>query len=344
MAALGVVTTGGLLWQQSRLQAPRWVSAVRKPTGQYAVVALAADGRLIWEFGLPHRGHSVVPSPDGQLLAAFPRRPGQTIWLLDSTDGRLLRTLQAGPGRQMNGHGVFSADGRSLLVTETVFGETTHGEIAVYDVRSGALTRRFASGGLDPHQCLWCGGLLAVAHGGYIEFPNRSKPKQLDPLRPPNLAWLDASSGQLRRADVLADPGLSIRHLAADGEAVFAGFQHDDGPAARASLLGYATPAQPLQPMTADATTWAAFNGYVGSVALDATGLQVIATSPKGGVLGIWDRRNLAFAGLRRLADVCGVAADEQGWVASSGFGVVMNAAAEVVRTDYAFDNHLAVI
>ncbi|MEN8822449.1 MAG: DUF1513 domain-containing protein [Abyssibacter sp.] len=344
IASLGLVTVGGVAWVQRHPQAPRLVSAVRKPSGGYAIVALSGDGQLDWSFDLPHRGHSVLPSPDGRLLAAFPRRPGRTIWLLDTATGALVRRLSTDTHSQMNGHGVFDAKGRRLYVTQTRHGAVTTGEIAVYSVDSGRRLGRFASGGLDPHQCVWCGDELVIAHGGYIEYPARNQPKQLDPARPPNLAWVDAGAGRVRRIDQLTDPKLSIRHLAADARGVFAGFQHDDGAGAQAALLGYASPTLALKPLDASRDTWAAFNGYVGSVALDVAGGTVIATSPRGGVLGLWGRESLDFYGLQRMADVCGAAAGPQGWVATTGFGVVADAQARSVRTDYAFDNHLAMI
>ena len=155
LAAAGFVATGGLVALRASAQAPRVVSAVRRPDGSYAVVALDTTGKLVWEFPLPHRGHSVTPSPNGQVIAAFPRRPGQTVWLLNARTGELIRSVDAGPNRQMNGHGVFSDNGRHLYVTETVFGDVTSGEVTVYDLDTGSVVRRFGSGGLDPHQCVW---------------------------------------------------------------------------------------------------------------------------------------------------------------------------------------------
>ena len=344
LAAAGFVATGGLVTLRASAQAPRVVSAVRRSDGGYAVVALDTTGALVWEFPLPHRGHSVTPSPNGQVIAAFPRRPGQTVWLLSARTGELIRSVDAGPNRQMNGHGVFSDDGRRLYVTETVFGAVTSGEVTVYDLDTGSAVRRFASGGLDPHQCVWCGDHLVVAHGGYIEFQDKAQPKVLDPTRPPNLAWLNAGTGAVMRRDQLDDPKLSIRHLAADRNGVFAGFQHDDGPASSAPLLGYATPASPLAAVPAGEVLWSRFKGYVGSVAIAADHDEVVATSPKGGVLGVGGRQDVQLRELREISDVCGAGATDDGWIATTGFGVIAGEATAVQRADYAFDNHLAVI
>lgn len=344
LASAGLLAAVGWVGVSPRSKRPALVSAVRKSSGDYAVVALAGTGQMIWEFALPRRGHSVAPSPDGQYVAVFPRRPGQTIWLLETSNGRLVRTVDAHAGRQMNGHGVYSADGRTLYVTETVFGPMTTGEVTAYDVATGAIVNRFESGGLDPHQCVWCGDQLVIAHGGYIEYQDAARDKVLDSQRPPNLAWVDASTGRLQRADRLADPGLSIRHLAADEQGVFAGFQHDDGATANAPLMGYASSDQPLEPLEAPESTWSSFSGYVGSVAIDSVTEQVVATSPRGGVLGLWSRDTCAFRAIHRIADVCGAGVGEDGWIATTGFGVVTQAGETAYRTDYAFDNHLAAL
>ena len=84
---------------------------------------------------------------------------------------------------------------------------------------------------------------------------------------------------------------------------------------------------------------------------IDASGRYVAATSPKGGMIGLWRLADGRSLGGFKLADVCGLAADAESgafW-ATSGFGDVVRlqagdkglAPGAHWRTDAAFDNHL---
>ena len=90
---------------------------------------------------------------------------------------------------------------------------------------------------------------------------------------------------------------------------------------------------------------------YIGSVAIDASGRYVAATSPKGGLAGLWSLADGRWLGGFRLADVCGLAADAAPgcfWV-TSGHGDVVQlganehgvAPAAQWQASAAFDNHL---
>ncbi len=50
-------------------------------------------------------------------------------------------------------------------------------------------------------------------------------------------------------------------------------------------------------------------NNYVGSIALDAAGAIIAATSPQGGSVALFDRFTGNFIARREMSDVCGVAA-----------------------------------
>src|SRR5262249_20176257 len=94
-----------------------------------------------------------------------------------------------------------------------------------------------------------------------------------------------------------------------------------------------------------------AFRSYVGSVAIDSGGRYVAATSPKGGIVGLWRLSDGRCLQGFKLADVCGLATADQPcmfWV-TSGYGEVVHLRASDSgltatvhwRADAAFDNHL---
>ena len=99
----------------------------------------------------------------------------------------------------------------------------------------------------------------------------------------------------------------------------------------------------------------AAFENYVGSVALDRTGRIAAATSPVGNMVAFWEWESGRYLGRRRMSDVCGIAAaDTEGvFLATSGNAGVR--LAPVDRTDLAplggtaldrwvWDNHLRLL
>ena len=53
-----------------------------------------------------------------------------------------------------------------------------------------------------------------------------------------------------------------------------------------------------------------ALRSYIGSVAVDVSGRYVAATSPKGGLAGLWSLADGRWLGGFELDDVCGLAAD----------------------------------
>lgn len=83
--------------------------------------------------------------------------------------------------------------------------------------------------------------------------------------------------------------------------------------------------------------------GYVGSVAASRDRKRVAVTSPRGGVLTIWNARTREVAAVRRIRDVCGVAPGARNFVASDGEGRLWLGGEVVSREDdVQWDNHLA--
>jgi hypothetical protein len=88
---------------------------------------------------------------------------------------------------------------------------------------------------------------------------------------------------------------------------------------------------------------------YLGSIATDATGRVVAATSPVGGSVALWDTNDGKFLDSTDHPDGCGVAALDDGrFLVSDGFGGIHAFGADgrdqVVRetsAGMAWDNHM---
>ena len=88
-------------------------------------------------------------------------------------------------------------------------------------------------------------------------------------------------------------------------------------------------------------------NGYAGRVAFNETGDLVAVTSPRGGVVLVFDLGGeLVFDS--RIPDVCGLAAMGNGFLISNGLGMVVklehDAMSPLAKRDVAWDNHIVAI
>ncbi|MEJ1159311.1 DUF1513 domain-containing protein [Prosthecomicrobium sp. N25] len=306
-AAIATGVSGG-----ARGAAPLYAGCRLDRGGRASLALFDLEGRTLFSTDLPARGHDVAVSPDGRRLVAFARRPGTWAAVIDAATGTVERTILAAPGRHFYGHGVFSPDGALLTATENAF-DQGEGLLGLYDARDGF--RRIGevpSRGVGPHDLalIFGGDVLAVANGGIRTHPETGRDMlNLETMRP-NLALL-GRDGALRDAFELPEAWrrASLRHIAVgrDGTIGF-GCQYE-GPAEDApELVGVVTPAGRLEllPVPEDANL--RFDNYIGSVAFDASGEILAATSPRGGVTGFWDVPGRRFLGLSALPDVCGVA------------------------------------
>ncbi len=187
-----------------------------------------------WSLPLPGRAHGLLAEPDGGVLAVA-MRPGS--WLLRcDAKGRLVQHLAMDDepdGHRLDGHVLASADGAWLYTPQT--DPQGHGWLAVRERRTLAAVDRWSTQGVDPHQLLLHpGGDLMLANGGIRRWPDGRK-RDLQ-LMDSSLVRLDGRNGSLRGRWTLADPRLSLRHLAwsrpADGSHPLLGValqaEHDD--------------------------------------------------------------------------------------------------------------------
>jgi hypothetical protein len=190
-AALGLAPSVG--WAAAG--SPAYLAAAGLADGSFALLGLAKDGTELFRLPLPARGHAAAAHPERPEAVAFARRPGRFALVIDCAAGRVAAELAPPPGRAFQGHGAFSADGRTLFNTETA--AEGLGLVGIWDAAAGY--RRIGetpSGGVGPHEIVLApdGSRLAVANGGIATDSDSRTPLNLATMRS-NIAWLDAGTG-----------------------------------------------------------------------------------------------------------------------------------------------------
>jgi hypothetical protein len=323
------------------------------PDGAASLAVFSLAGETVATAALPGRGHDLAVAPDGGAIVAFARRPGSWALVVEAATGRVVASLAAGAGRAFVGHGAFSADGRTLYTAE----EEIVGGAGVVAVRSVAanyaVIAELCTGGIGPHDMarLPDGGLV-VANGGIPADPATREDRVDRATMRSDLVVFGPDGAVRRRLSLDHDLRLSsLRHLsvAPDGTIAF-GCQWQgaagDGPA----LVGVVGGDGRARLLDLDEALNARFDNYIGSVAFADGGRLVVATSPRGGVAGVFDVVGGRLVALRPVADVCGCAPlDEAHFVLTSGVAGVRVAGIAGAATrigagsldGYAWDNHL---
>lgn len=298
---------------------PAYVSAGRQGP-DYVLHGLDAAGRSLFQLILPARGHAAATHPTRPEVVAFARRPGTFALVIDCATGLVRNRLTPPAGRQFNGHGAFSRGG-ALLMTSEVVAETSEGRIGLWDGATYARIGDWASGGIGPHEIRRLpDGRLAVANGGIATDPEDRSKLNLADMRP-NLTLLDPDGAILEQVELPAELHRnSIRHLALTADGIAFAMQWEGDPGEAVPLLGLWTPGQAPRLCPADPAEQFTMQGYAGSVAATAT--RIAITSPRGGAVMLFTLEGQPLATHRR-ADICGVAAQGAGFLASDGSGVL---------------------
>ena len=331
---------------------PAFLSAARFPDGSYRLVGLSARGEALFKLPLPGRGHAAAAHPSKPQAVAFARRPGTFALVIDCASGQQVAQLDAPEGRHFYGHGAFSADGETLFTAENDY-EAGDGIIGIWDVTAGyARIGAFAAGGVGPHdvKLMPNGATLVIANGGIETHPDMGRTKLNLPTMRPNLSYASLSGQILEQVELAPDLHKnSIRHLAvgADGLVAF-GMQWQGDTTDHPPLLGLHRRAQAARLLQATPEDHRLLAGYVGSVAISQLENRVAVTSPRGGVIELFDLGTGHYAGRRDITDVCGIADGQAGFVFSSGDGSVGSfhgiEAAQTARLRCQWDNHLVPI
>jgi hypothetical protein len=314
--------------------------------------ALVID-ETVNSIALPARAHAPVLMRDAGAALLVGRRPGTFAAVVDleapEAPARMFHPIS---GHRFAGHAAIK-DG--ALFTTEIDAETGDGTAVQRDARSFAPRARFRVG-IEPHDVLFARGreVLVVAVGGIARAADVKGPAINAGRIESAILELDPRSGAVLKRHVLPDDmsTLSLRHmaLAPDGETVAFGMQDQDRSVAR-RVMGLLRIGRGIDLLALPADDEGALRSYIGSVAIDASGRYVAATSPKGGLAGLWSLADGRWLGGFKLSDVCGLAADATPgcfWVTSGHGDVVQLRAGKHGLTQAAqwqaqasFDNHL---
>lgn len=314
--------------------AATWRGPAESDPHHAGVIELDGDASRLairWSQPLPSRAHGLHVLPDGSLVVVA-MRPGR--WLLRlAADGRLLRRqwMDDEPdGHRVDGHALATADGRVLFTPQT--DRAGQGWIAVRDAGTLALLDRWPLPGVDPHQLLLdAQGQIVLALGGIRRSADGRK-VELDRMASA-LLRIDSRSGALLGRWTLADPRLSLRHLAwshpAGREAPRLGIalqaEHDD-PAARAAapLLAW-WDGQALHTALGER----ALAGYAGDISAAPGGGFALSAQMAGRALAWQPGPPAGAATIAELRQPCALASPQQGDHAGA---VLLAAAAGLAR------------
>lgn len=342
-----LLLSSGATASPSGKQAKSFLTAATRAGGAHGGVILNADGALLADFTLPERGHGAALKPGHDEAVIFARRPGTFALALDPVTGEPRQLIPAQDDRHFYGHGCFSHEGGILFATENDF-DGERGVIGLYDVRDAyRRVGEFSSFGIGPHEISLMpdGQTLVVANGGILTHPDAPRMKLNLADMTPSIALIDAKTGDLRAqyAPLKELHQLSLRHLDVreDGR-IAAVAQWEGAELEQPPLIALIDHASGLQLKSAPASVAPRMRNYCGSVAFAEDGQSFAVSSPRGGLVTIWDSDG-NFRESVELEDGCGLAASDAGFLMTSGRGVVTNGEAPALQSheDIAFDNHL---
>lgn len=325
---------------QARSSAPRLAAAWDDDQGRHHAGWLAPRGgdtlRVQQAIELPTRAHGLWIEADGSLLVVA-RRPGE--WLLRWRTGSAPQWQWSEPERRLCGH-VIAAHG-ALFTTEADT-DGGAGRVVRRDARSLEPLADWPSHGIDAHQLLLdTDGTLLVANGGVPTRPESGRLKVGLDRMDPSLVRLDAGSGALRGQWRLADPRLSIRHLARHAGGVVGialQAEHDDEAARFSAPLLALFDGQALR----TAAQPQALAGYAGDIVATPEGFALAAT--RAGAVARWTSDG-QWAGVTPLPEACPLAMEgDELW--AGGRAMALRGATEVAPRALAaamrLDNHWA--
>jgi hypothetical protein len=279
----------------------------------------------------------------------FARRPGTFAVVFDPAGREAPITLASVEGRHFFGHGTFSADGKLLYATENDFAKG-RGVIGIYDVGGGyGRIGEFQTYGVGPHEMILMpdGRTFAIANGGIETHPDYGRAELNLDTMDPCLSFVDAHDGslvgQLRLASDLRK--LSIRHMVVDAEnRIWFGCQFRGDDTERPQLIGYATLDGEIRLIELPPDALGSLANYVGGLAISNDRRTIAASSPVGGSILVLDAASGEPLSRAMLPHTCGVAQDDDGFVATNGLGQLQGLAgspAPAQRFDFQFDEHI---
>ena len=324
-----------------------FATAFVKRDGSFGAGILSEAGKLLYSVTLPDRGHDVTFDPVSRRSVVFPRKPGVIAVVFDHTRRAEPLTIAAAAGRHFYGHGVFSPDGALLYATENDF-DNAAGMIGVYDAKGGfARVGEFATHGVGPHELMLLedGRTLAVANGGIETHPDFGKAKLNLATMQPSYVLIDRLSGDLVEKHRLPPDlhKLSIRHMDADATGtVWFSCQYEGATMDRPPLVGRAARGKDLELLNMPEKALNSLRNYIGAMAANREAGTMAVSSPAGNSYVIFDTESGRVVSATDMTEVCGIAPDRDGFIATSGEGRIAAAGRSPVQEPaYVWDNHM---
>ncbi|MCK5902594.1 MAG: DUF1513 domain-containing protein [Cocleimonas sp.] len=330
-------------------------SAAMNRRGEYVVVAVSDQGKIIFKTPLPARAHAMIMRPKQNEVIVFARRPDYFIFVLNAQTGQVIHRLKSDDNRPLCGHGVFSKTGDKLYVTANDI-DHQHSVIQVLDAKNNyQKIKEFSSGGIGAHEVrlLSDGKTLVVANGGILTHPESGRAKLNLETMTPALTYLDKMQGRVIANYQLEKRyhQLSIRHLAVNQEdTVCFAMQYQGARDDQFPLVGFHQKGQTeLQLSQLPSLVLSAMKNYCGSVCVDQSGHRFAISSPRGNLITTWSDQG-TFINAQTLQDGCGIAtsATTKAFYFSSGTGDIHHYYGKENKRlplgqfkHYRWDNHL---
>lgn len=330
------------------------LSSVTDRQGRNYLAALNEVGEIYFQLPIPERAHDSLFNSTKNEAIYFGRSPSQSIYVVNVIDKKITIVIESAVNRHFYGHGVIDKTNSYLYVVEKNV-ITNMGCIGVYDVNDRyKKIDEIDSYGVDPHQIslLSDNKTLVVANGGLLK--NRNKNIINYDSFQSSLVYINSVNGTLIDSYSSEFSGNSLRHLTIDNDdRVFIGAQsYSDN--INPLIFSHGGEDQ-LMPFVAEEYIWQIHKRYTASLAVNDN--QLIVSSPRGGALTFWDKKEQHFMSKHNYNDVAGLsiqsANDASRLFVTTGQGRVMsvNMATDSVSKsvshsyrleDIAWDNHLS--
>ncbi|BCG83927.1 hypothetical protein MesoLj113c_00370 [Mesorhizobium sp. 113-3-9] len=334
-------------WAKTLAADAVFATAFVKRDGSFGAAVLSEAGKVLHAIDLPDRGHDVTFDPVSKRSVVFARQPGTFAVVFDHTGRDAPLTIASITGRHFFGHGVFSPDGALLYATENDF-DNAAGVVGIYDARAKfSRIGEFPTYGMGPHELLLLGDgrTIAVANGGIETHPDYGRAELNIATMKPSYVLIDRVTGDLIEKHELAASlhQLSIRHMDTDqAGTVWFGCQYRGPGTDRPLLVGRAARGKDLQLLDMSPDVLSGFRNYIGSVAANPFAGTVAVSSPEGNSLAVVDVVSGRVVSTSALVEVCGLAPDGAGFMATTGAGeIIEGSGATRSEPDYVWDNHM---
>ncbi|WP_428242157.1 DUF1513 domain-containing protein [Gynuella sp.] len=344
-----VTALAGMSWHTLATSMPsgqqkKVLGVIKTGGGQWSAICFdLTAGRVTYQIPLPGRAHGSA-SVVHQVAAVVARRPGTFVIVFEPDTGKVIRRITAPQGYVFNGHVVFTDN--AMHVSGEKLG-SSDGVLFHYERESWSLRDMVPLDGLGPHEILLHRpDYLLVGIGG-LRTAGREILNQ--DIMQPSLLCVHPGTGEEHWRLAPADHLLSTRHLTLtdSGHAVIAMQYQSDIPQTLPLLAITDRPVdqqpQQLLPFEASDLDWMNFKNYIGSVV--SCGHQIVASSPRGHRVGVWDVASRAFLYSDYIPDVCSLVSDGQHWWAGSGIGMIKaDDQSASLQTGLRWDNHWSFI